>query len=95
MLDRSSSASTSRRVVNKYLGETEKNLDRGCSRAPRSSTSALLLDEGDALMTRRTDVQTSNDRYANPRDHFLLQRSSSYEGFSSSRRTPGPHRSGI
>ena len=39
-----------------------------------------MLDEGDALMTRRTDVQTSNDRYANLETNFLLQRLESYEG---------------
>src|SRR5207302_3813082 len=36
--------------------------------------------EGDALMTRRTDVNTSNDRYANLETNFLLQRLESYEG---------------
>ena len=40
----------------------------------------LMLDEGDALMTRRTDVNTSNDRYANLETNFLLQRLESYEG---------------
>ncbi len=40
----------------------------------------LLLDEGDALMTRRTDVQTTNDRYANLETNYLLQRLESYEG---------------
>jgi hypothetical protein len=66
-------------VVNKYLGETEKNLDRLFSRAEESDA-ALLLDEGDALMTRRTDVQTSNDRYANLETNFLLQRLESFDG---------------
>jgi hypothetical protein len=66
-------------VVNKYLGETEKNLDRLLSRAEEADA-ALLLDEGDALMTRRTEVQTSNDRYANLETNFLLQRLESFEG---------------
>jgi hypothetical protein len=66
-------------VVNKYLGETEKNLDAVFSRAEELDI-VLLLDEGDALMTRRTDVQTSNDRYANLETNFLLQRLESYEG---------------
>ena len=57
----------------------------GCSRAPRSSTSSLLLDEGDALLTQRTDVQTSNDRYANLETNFLLQRLESLRGH------PGRH----
>jgi hypothetical protein len=66
-------------VVNKYLGETEKNLDAIFSRAEELDV-VLLLDEGDALMSRRTDVQTSNDRYANLETNFLLQRLESYEG---------------
>jgi hypothetical protein len=66
-------------VVNKYLGETEKNLDAVFSRAEELDV-VLLLDEGDALLTRRTDVQTSNDRYANLETNFLLQRLESYGG---------------
>lgn len=66
-------------VVNKYLGETEKNLDAVFSRAEELDV-IVMLDEGDALMTRRTDVQTSNDRYANLETNFLLQRLESYEG---------------
>jgi SpoVK/Ycf46/Vps4 family AAA+-type ATPase len=66
-------------VVNKYLGETEKNLDAVFSRAEELDV-VLLVDEGDSLMSRRTDVQTSNDRYANLETNFLLQRLESYEG---------------
>jgi hypothetical protein len=66
-------------VVNKYLGETEKSLNRLFSNAEEADA-ALLLDEGDALMTRRTDVQSSNDRYANLETNFLLQRLESFEG---------------
>jgi hypothetical protein len=66
-------------VVNKYLGETEKNLHTLFARAEEADA-ALLLDEGDALLTRRTDVQTSNDRYANLETNFLLQRLESFEG---------------
>jgi SpoVK/Ycf46/Vps4 family AAA+-type ATPase len=39
-----------------------------------------LLDEGDALMTQRTSVSSSNDRYANLETNFLLQRIESFEG---------------
>jgi SpoVK/Ycf46/Vps4 family AAA+-type ATPase len=66
-------------VVNKYLGETEKNLNTLFSRAEEADA-ALLLDEGDALLTRRTDVYTSNDRYANLETNFLLQRLESFDG---------------
>jgi SpoVK/Ycf46/Vps4 family AAA+-type ATPase len=40
----------------------------------------LLLDEGDALMAARTDVGSSNDRYANLETNFLLQRIESFAG---------------
>jgi hypothetical protein len=66
-------------VVNKYIGETEKNLDAVFARAEELDV-VLLLDEGDALLTRRTDVQTANDRYANLETNYLLQRLESYEG---------------
>ena len=66
-------------VVNRYLGETEKNLDRLFARAEETGV-VLLLDEGDALMTSRTAVQNSNDRYANLETNFLLQRLESFEG---------------
>jgi hypothetical protein len=66
-------------VVNKYIGETEKNLSRVLSRAEDLNV-ILLLDEGDALMTRRTDVKSSNDRYANLETNYLLQRLESYTG---------------
>ena len=66
-------------VVNKYIGETEKNLDQLFSRAEELDV-VLLIDEGDALMTGRTAVQSSNDRYANLETNFLLQRLENYDG---------------
>jgi SpoVK/Ycf46/Vps4 family AAA+-type ATPase len=66
-------------VVNKYIGETEKNLNLILSRAEELDV-ILLLDEGDALLTQRTGVQSSNDRYANLETNFLLQRLESFEG---------------
>jgi hypothetical protein len=66
-------------VVNKYLGETEKNLAGVFARAEELDV-LLLLDEGDALLTRRTEVQTSNDRYANLETNYLLQRLETFEG---------------
>ncbi len=66
-------------VVNKYIGETEKNLGRVLSRAEDLDV-ILLLDEGDALLGRRTDVRTSNDRYANLETNYLLQRLETYQG---------------
>jgi SpoVK/Ycf46/Vps4 family AAA+-type ATPase len=66
-------------VVNKYIGETEKNLNQLFSRAEELDV-VLLLDEGDALLTSRTAVQSSIDRYANLETNFLLQRIESFEG---------------
>ena len=66
-------------VVNKYLGETEKNLDRVLSAAEELGV-VLLLDEGDALLARRTDVSDANDRYANLETNYLLQRLETFSG---------------
>lgn len=66
-------------VINKYIGETEKNLHRVLSRAEELDV-ILLLDEGDALLGNRTEVKSSNDRYANLETNFLLQRLESYRG---------------
>jgi len=66
-------------TVNKYLGETEKNLDHAFSAAEELDI-VLLLDEGDALMAARTDIGSSNDRYANLETNFLLQRIESFNG---------------
>ena len=66
-------------VVNKYLGETEKNLERVLEHVEELDV-VLLLDEGEALLARRTDVQNANDRYANLETNYLLQRLESFEG---------------
>ena len=66
-------------VVNKYIGETEKNLSRIFARVEELDV-ILLLDEGDALLTARTAVSNSNDRYANLETNYLLQRLETFEG---------------
>jgi hypothetical protein len=66
-------------VINKYIGETEKNLHRVLSRAEALDV-VLLLDEGDALLGSRTEVRSANDRYANLETNYLLQRLESYQG---------------
>lgn len=66
-------------VINKYIGETEKNLHRVLARAEELDI-ILLLDEGDSLLGQRTDVRSSNDRYANLETNFLLQRLEHYQG---------------
>ena len=66
-------------VINKYVGETEKNLHRVLSTAEELDV-VLLLDEGDALLGTRTEVSTANDRYANVETDYLLQRLEHYSG---------------
>jgi hypothetical protein len=66
-------------VVNKYIGETEKNLRRVFDAAERSGA-ILFFDEADALFGRRTEVKDSHDRYANIEIDYLLQRMEEYRG---------------
>jgi DNA polymerase III delta prime subunit len=66
-------------VVSKYIGETEKNLNRVFSAAEHGSA-ILLFDEADALFGKRSDVKDSHDRYANIEVSYLLQRMESYRG---------------
>ena len=67
------------RVVSKWVGETEKNLGRAFDEA-QNSQAVLLFDEADSLFAKRTDVKSSNDRYANLEVNYLLQRLESFEG---------------
>ncbi|HWE04976.1 MAG TPA: ATP-binding protein [Tepidisphaeraceae bacterium] len=66
-------------VVNKYIGETEKQLGQVFS-AVEELDVILLIDEGDALLTQRTAVTSSNDRYANLETNYLLQRLEAFGG---------------
>lgn len=66
-------------VISKYVGETEKNLSRVFGRAEDLDV-MLLLDEGDSLMGKRTQVRSSNDRWANLETNYLLQRLDTYTG---------------
>ena len=67
------------RVVDKYIGETEKNLG-GVFDAAAAAGAVLLFDEADALFAKRTAVSSSNDRYANLETNFLLQRIEAHAG---------------
>ncbi len=66
-------------VVSKYIGETEKNLNRVFD-AAEGGGAILLFDEADALFGRRSEVKDSHDRYANIEISFLLQRMEAYRG---------------
>jgi AAA+ superfamily predicted ATPase len=66
-------------VVNKYIGETEKNLRRLFD-AAEGGGAILFFDEADALFGKRSEVKHSHDRYANIEINYLLQRIESYRG---------------
>lgn len=66
-------------VVSKYIGETEKNLDR-IFRAAEDANAVLFFDEADALFGKRSEVRDSHDRYANLEISYLLQRMEAYDG---------------
>ena len=66
-------------VVSKYIGETEKNLERIFT-AAENANAILFFDEADALFGRRSEVHDSHDRYANIEISYLLQRMEQYEG---------------
>ena len=66
-------------VVDKYVGETEKNLDRIFAEADRVN-GVLLFDEADALFGKRSEVKDAHDRYANVEVAYLLQRMELFEG---------------
>ena len=66
-------------VVNKYIGETEKNLRRLFD-AAEDGGAILFFDEADALFGKRSEVKDSHDRYANIEVNYLLQRLEAYRG---------------
>lgn len=66
-------------VVNKYIGETEKNLKRVFDAADISDM-ILFFDEADSLFGRRTEVSDAHDRYANLEISYLLERMERFKG---------------
>ena len=66
-------------VVNKYIGETEKNLRKLFDAADDGGV-ILFFDEADSLFGKRTEVKDSHDRYANLEVNYLLQRMEAYRG---------------
>jgi SpoVK/Ycf46/Vps4 family AAA+-type ATPase len=66
-------------LVSKYIGETEKNLNRIFEEAETSSA-ILFFDEADALFGKRTKVSDAHDRYANIETAYLLQKFEEHEG---------------
>ena len=66
-------------VMSKYIGETEKNLDRAFV-AARRANAILFIDEADALLGKRSEVKDAHDRYANVEVAFLLQKMEDHDG---------------
>jgi ATPase family associated with various cellular activities (AAA) len=66
-------------VVSKYIGETEKNLDRVFA-AAENANAVLFFDEADALFGKRSEVKDAHDRYANIEIAYLLQKMEQFDG---------------
>jgi hypothetical protein len=66
-------------VVSKYIGETEKNLEKIFNKAERRDW-ILFFDEADALFGKRSNVQNAHDKYANQEVSYLLQRVEDFPG---------------
>ncbi len=66
-------------IVSKYIGETEKNLEKIFVEA-QSSNAILFFDEADAIFGKRSEVKDAHDRYANIEISYLLQRMEAYDG---------------
>jgi hypothetical protein len=66
-------------VISKYIGETEKNLEKIFNEA-ETSNAILFFDEADSLFGKRSEVRDSHDRYANIEISYLLQRMEAYDG---------------
>jgi AAA+ superfamily predicted ATPase len=67
------------RIVDRYIGETEKNLAQIFEEAA-SDHAALVFDEADALFSRRVEVKDATDRYSNMQTGLLLTLIEEYEG---------------
>ncbi len=68
-------------ISSKYIGETEKNLGAVFD-AARNSNAILFFDEADSLFSKRTEVSSSHDKYANAETSYLLQKIEEYPGIS-------------
>ena len=66
-------------MVSKYIGETEKNLERIFNEAEHAN-SILFFDEADAIFGKRTGIKDAHDRYANIGVSYLLQRMETFNG---------------
>ena len=77
-------------VMSKFIGETEKNLERVFAEAGANGA-VLLFDEADALFAKRTDVKDSHDRFANVQINLLLQRAERHRRIGHARKQAEAH----
>ena len=66
-------------LIDKYVGETEKNIRRVFEQAKKSN-SVLFFDEADAIFNKRMEAKNSNERFANIESSLLLQCIEEYDG---------------
>jgi SpoVK/Ycf46/Vps4 family AAA+-type ATPase len=66
-------------LVSKWVGETEKHLDR-LFREAELANAVLFFDEADALFGRRGEIREARDRWANLEVNYLLQRIEDFDG---------------
>ena len=66
-------------IGSKYIGETEKNLEKVFQKAENKNW-ILFFDEADALFGKRTSISSAHDRYANQETAYLLQRIEDFDG---------------
>lgn len=63
-------------LASKYIGETEKNLERIFDRFS-GQPSILFFDEAESIFSKRIEVKDSHDKHSNNEQSFLLQKSKS------------------
>lgn len=66
-------------MISKFIGETEKNIAKVFDQAEYRNW-ILFFDEADALFGKRTQTNSSNDRFANQEVSYLLQRVEDFSG---------------
>jgi hypothetical protein len=66
-------------IVSKYIGETEKNLEKVFAKAENKNW-IIFFDEADALFGKRSGISSAHDKYANQEVSYLLQRIEDYPG---------------
>jgi SpoVK/Ycf46/Vps4 family AAA+-type ATPase len=69
------------RILDKYIGETEKKI-AALFDAAQNSNALLFFDEADALFAKRTEVSDSKDKHSNAETSYLLQRMEEHDGVS-------------